>query len=145
MNNKKLKLILDTNIYISALGFDNLTLEFLGYCYQSEIIWVYLSNDIYQEIQECIFSSRFDKKTKNQISKEQKEEFLKNLIAISKIAKTKAQVKICRDLKDNKFLELAKAIQADYLITGDKDLLDLQNFEQTEIFKPSQFWKLLEN
>ena len=42
-------------------------------------------------------------------------------------------VSICRDPKDNFLLALAKDGKADYLLTGDKDLLDLKNFGKTKI------------
>ena len=52
------------------------------------------------------------------------------------------KINLSRDLDDNKFLELAKEVRADYLITGDKDLLTLKTFEKTKILKPSQFLEL---
>jgi len=45
----------------------------------------------------------------------------------------------CRDPKDNKFLELAAACQADFLITGDEDLLVLNPFRKTQILTLSDF------
>jgi uncharacterized protein len=42
-------------------------------------------------------------------------------------------VTVCRDEKDNFLLSLAKDGSADYLITGDKDLLIIKRFEKTEI------------
>jgi putative PIN family toxin of toxin-antitoxin system len=48
-------------------------------------------------------------------------------------------VNICRDPKDNFLLALAKDANADYLITGDKDLLDLKTFEQTIICTLTEF------
>ena len=43
------------------------------------------------------------------------------------------RVQICRDPKDDKFLELAVNGKAEYLITGDKDLLVLHPFKETKI------------
>jgi len=40
---------------------------------------------------------------------------------------------LCRDDKDNFLLALAKDSNADFLITGDKDLLILKKFEDTSI------------
>ena len=40
---------------------------------------------------------------------------------------------ICRDPKDNFLLSLSKDGKASYLITGDKDLLDLKRFGKTQI------------
>lgn len=45
---------------------------------------------------------------------------------------------ICRDAKDNFLLGLIKASQANFLVTGDQDLLELNPFEGTEIIEPSQ-------
>ena len=44
-----------------------------------------------------------------------------------------SKVEMCRDAKDNFLLLLAKDGKADFLITGDKDLLIIKRFENTEI------------
>jgi len=51
----------------------------------------------------------------------------------------KSSVELCRDKRDNFWLELAKDGQADYLITGDDDLLVLKSFKQTKILKLKDF------
>jgi uncharacterized protein len=48
-------------------------------------------------------------------------------------------VSICRDPKDNHILSLAKDAGADYIITGDKDLLVLEKFEETIICTLNDF------
>jgi len=50
---------------------------------------------------------------------------------------------ICRDPDDNHILQLAQYIEADYIITGDKDLLILEQFEGTLIISPSDFNDLI--
>lgn len=52
-------------------------------------------------------------------------------------------ITICRDPKDNYLLSLAKDGKADYLITGDQDLLILEKFEQTSICLLNQFLRCL--
>ena len=47
--------------------------------------------------------------------------------------------KLCRDPKDNFLVDLAAISQADYLVTGDKDLLVLDPFESTRIISPNDF------
>lgn len=49
------------------------------------------------------------------------------------------RVKECRDPKDDKFLELAINGHAEYLITGDKDLLVLDPFRDTHILSAKDF------
>ncbi len=44
-----------------------------------------------------------------------------------------------RDETDCKLLQLAVVSKADYLITGDKDLLELENVKGTRIMKPAMF------
>lgn len=48
-------------------------------------------------------------------------------------------VAVCRDPKDNQFLDVALASSAPFLITGDKDLLSLKTFCTTRILTPRQF------
>lgn len=51
----------------------------------------------------------------------------------------KQMVTICRDPKDNKFLEAALAGEADSIVTGDDDLLVLHPFEGVDILRPAEF------
>ena len=50
-----------------------------------------------------------------------------------------SNVNICRDAKDNFLLSLAKDSKADFLITGDKDLLVLKQFEGVQIVTIAEF------
>jgi putative PIN family toxin of toxin-antitoxin system len=46
---------------------------------------------------------------------------------------------VCRDPKDNKFLEAAISGGAEVIITGDDDLLALNTYEGIEILRPTEF------
>lgn len=48
-------------------------------------------------------------------------------------------IKICRDPKDDKLLELASSGKADFLVTGDNDMLVLNPFRGIEIITPRDF------
>jgi uncharacterized protein len=48
-------------------------------------------------------------------------------------------LKICRDAKDNFLLSLCHDSSADYLITGDKDLLAIKNIGATKIISMQKF------
>jgi predicted nucleic acid-binding protein len=50
-----------------------------------------------------------------------------------------SSVSLCRDKKDNFLLALAKDACADYLITGDKDLLVIKKFERTQIITITEY------
>jgi uncharacterized protein len=49
----------------------------------------------------------------------------------------------CRDSDDLHVLGLAKTGKADYLVTGDDDLLVLKRFGRCRIVTPRQFWSLM--
>ena len=49
------------------------------------------------------------------------------------------EVTVCRDPKDDKFLEAALEAGADCIISGDADLLDLTPFENIPILRPAEF------
>ncbi|MCZ2460859.1 MAG: putative toxin-antitoxin system toxin component, PIN family [Chitinophagales bacterium] len=53
-----------------------------------------------------------------------------------------SEISVCRDPKDNFLLALAKDTKADYLITGDKDLLELKQFDRTIICTLADFIKI---
>ena len=50
-----------------------------------------------------------------------------------------SDIKICRDPKDNYLLSLAKDGDADFVVTGDDDLLVLEKFEETIVCTFTQF------
>lgn len=65
--------------------------------------------------------------------------FFKLLAQISIVVDISHRVTVCRDSKDNKFLEVALNGGADFIITGDADLLVLNPFQGISILTPKQF------
>jgi predicted nucleic acid-binding protein len=57
------------------------------------------------------------------------------------LVEVKSSIKICRDPKDNFLLALAKDGKANFLLTGDKDLLILEKFEKTKIITIAKFFE----
>ncbi len=53
------------------------------------------------------------------------------------------EVTASRDPNDNRVLEAALAGSADYIVSGDKDLLVLVQFEHIPILSPADFLKML--
>jgi putative PIN family toxin of toxin-antitoxin system len=54
-------------------------------------------------------------------------------------------VPICRDPEDDKILACAKQTDADYLVTGDQDLLVIDPYDRTKIVAPRDFETIFEN
>jgi hypothetical protein len=63
--------------------------------------------------------------------------------AAVKVQPTASLTVIKEDPDDNRVLEAAVAGEADYIVTGDKDLLNLDAFEGIRILTPAQFVALL--
>jgi predicted nucleic acid-binding protein len=49
---------------------------------------------------------------------------------------------ICRDKDDNNIIALAVSAKADFIITGDKDLLVLKKYKSIRIVSPREFWEV---
>ncbi len=131
------RIVVDTNTFISHLLLpDSTTNKAVGKALRTGIILV--SNDTLEELASVLAREKFNR----YISIEQREEFLRKLIRITeKVAITK-RIQACRDPDDDKFLELAINGTADFIITGDRDLLTLSPFHKVEILSPSKYLKL---
>lgn len=57
----------------------------------------------------------------------------------------KKKIFICGDATDNFLLELASEAKADYLVSGDKLVLKLKQYNKTKIISPKNFLKLLKS
>jgi len=133
--NKKPKVVIDTNVFISGLNFVGKPSEVLELFIKGEIE-VYISPFILKEL-ERILREKFDwneitiKKVLNKIKQK----------AI--IVRPKTKISIIETKKDdNRILECALEGKVKYLISGDeRHLLPLKNFRGIKILPPSEFLK----
>jgi putative PIN family toxin of toxin-antitoxin system len=101
----------------------------------SDVGRMLLSGDILKELVEILKRERFDR----YVSREEREQFLATLVARAEFPDIRETFHVCRDPKDDKFLDLAVAGQATCLITGDQDLLVLDAFRGIPIVTPRRF------
>ena len=135
-----MKIILDCNIWISFLiGHQtNLIQQILT----DTLFDVYVCDELLEEIHEV--SSR--SKIRTRISDEELDDFFRIIYAFCRMAKIEQQAQSeIRDPKDLYLLSLAESIDADYIVSGDADLLDLKQHKQTKLLKLVDFRKFLEN
>lgn len=76
------------------------------------------------------------KKLERYLTLEDKRDFLAVLVRRSSLIEPSLKITACRDPKDNQILELAVSGQADFIITGDNDLLVLNPFQNVQILTP---------
>jgi len=113
------KIVIDANVIISA-AFGGKPLEAVVRAIENHE--VYLSQAIKQELKGVI-SGLSKKLSKEQISFIN--EKIQQLIGLAKSISVSTSVILSRDAKDDHYLSLCKAARADFLITGDKDLLSI--------------------
>jgi putative PIN family toxin of toxin-antitoxin system len=123
------KVVIDANVIISA-AFGGKPLEAVVQALEDHE--VYLSLTIEQELQEVI-SGLSKKLIKEQILFIQ--EKFQQLLSLAKRISISTHVVLSRDAKDDHYLSLCKEARADFLITGDKDLLSIsqESLKKNEI------------
>jgi uncharacterized protein len=123
-----MRVILDTNLLISALLSKNLR-ERLEIVVIEPNLNLLVCNELLDEFYNVIQRPKFNK----YISQSQLNDYMNFLQPKFNYIQLISKIDIYRDHADNFLLALAKDGNADYLITGDNDLLVLSNFEQTRI------------
>lgn len=129
---KMYKIILDTNIFLSAFVFTGLLPQKI------------INLAIEKKLQLCT-SANLEKEVFRKLGKlEANEEIVAKVNLLFKTSleySPQITINVCRDPEDNFILELAQTGKADYIITRDKDLLDLpdKRWKNTKIVKPEEF------
>jgi uncharacterized protein len=130
---KPSKIIIATNIWISFLIGKEL--QDLKNLLVNEKVKVITSEQILTEIR--LVTSR--DKLKKYFNQESVSDLITLLDILSNNVKIKKIDRICRDPKDDFLLALSKESQANYLITGDKDLLAIKIYGRTKIVTVKEF------
>jgi len=128
-----IKVIVDTNIYISFLI--GKTLKGFQKAIDSDRFLIITSKEQVAELID-VFNRP---KIRKYFSKEKVSSFFDLLDEKTKIINFNTPVTICRDPKDNYLLSMAIDAKADLLISGDKDLLEIGKIESTRIMSFTEF------
>lgn len=115
--------VIDTNVWISGLlSASGAPAQLTRQAVRNG--WPVFSAETFAELRERLWRPKFDR----YITLEQRKRFLLDLESIAcwvDVPPTIAGQPLCRDAADDKFLHLALAAGANWLITGDQDLLVL--------------------
>jgi uncharacterized protein len=132
---KKIKVVFDTNVWISIFLKKVLSEEFAQINDQTSL---YVSKDIILEISKVLMYPKISEilKESGLHEKEILQAILKNSTIVSLNIKLKV---IDEDAEDNKILECALTAKADLIVTGDKHLLKIGKFRKTRIVTPREF------
>jgi uncharacterized protein len=101
-----------------------------------------ISEDITAEINQVL---AYPKLQKIYCTKLLKEELIEQVLKIAKFVNVIDKVEVIKDhIADNKFLECALAAKADYIVSGDKHVLNVVAYKKIKMLSVSDFLKLLE-
>jgi putative PIN family toxin of toxin-antitoxin system len=128
-----LRVTADTNLYISALNFGGKPEQLLRLA-KARIIQLVISDAILAEMATVLRGEKFAW-PEPEIQKAQKE-----IAELSeRVQTTETLSVITDDPSDNRILECAAAGEVDYIVSGDKHLLKLEQFRNTPILKVADF------
>ncbi len=138
----QLKLVLDTNTIVSAFFWEGNEAELLRKIEQGNAK-LYITSEILNEVEEVIKRPKFNEvMRKANLTPDQ---IMQKIVSLSHLViAPKITVKVCRDEKDDKFLECAESAKVDYLISGDEDLLSLKKYKEIPIARTLKILQLLE-
>lgn len=127
-----MKIVVDTNVLISGVFFGGFPKKILSASVKGRIRTC-ASMEILNEYQEII--QEMVQRRQGHIDAS----ILNPLIQSMEIIEPISQIEICRDPDDNKFINCARDAHAIYIVSGDKDLLTIQQFENISIVTAKDF------
>lgn len=127
------KIVLDTNIFISALGWGGKPHQIFKRCIAKEFI-LFLSPDIFKEINRVLHYPKFV------FSEEDISEFLGQILEIGNFVTANEKITVIKDdPSDNMFLECALSAKAEYIVSGNIHLKKLKEFRGIKIVTATDF------
>lgn len=138
MNSSEQRLVLDANVIVSAvLSTQGKSRQAFDLAIETGI--VLMSDEVFAELSEVLLRPKFDRYN----DRTKRATFLDELLDIVGFVEVTVQIDECRDVKDNKYLELAVSGKANWIVTGDEDLLILHPFRQIPIVRIQTFLALI--
>lgn len=128
-----MKIVLDTNVFISGIFFGGPPSQILQSWRKSQI-QIVLTEQILEEYQ------RVGEELSAKFPSINIEPIIELFTIFGEFVETKGITEtICEDPDDNKFIECAIASQSKLIVSGDKHLLKISGYKEIEVLKPRQF------
>jgi len=133
-----MKVVLDTNVFISGIFWSGNYCSQLINKWKNKEIELVSSIEIIKELVETLKS--FKVSMSDGVIEEWKTLILKNSILVESLSKIEA---IKDDPDDNKFLEVAVDGKAELIVSQDRHLLNLKEYNEIKIVKPEEAVNLI--
>lgn len=132
-----LRVVVDTNVIVSALGFGGRPLEALLQTFDDDRQLI-ASEETLSELERVMDYEHLP------FTRTERIQYPTLLRLEAEIVDPEDSITRVRDADDDKFLECAIEGDAEYLVSGDEDLLDLQSYEGVDIVTPDEFVEIVE-
>lgn len=131
-----MRIVIDTNVIASAIFFGGRPRELLERLLLHQFD-AYISEEILDEYSATIeyLCNRYPSRPVSVP--------LTQIAAACKMIELKTHVSVCRDPDDDKFINCAIDSQSLYIVSGDKDLLSIEEVQGIEIITVAEFYKRL--
>ncbi len=136
-----MRVVLDTNVIISATLIRGGNEDQILRAWKSGAFDLVLSPEILEETGRALLYEKLQKfrwMTETEIVA-----LIQGLAQGSVLVSGQVAVDACRDPDDNKFLAAAIEAKASFVVTGDRDLLDLKNYRNVQIIRPAKFLRMI--
>ncbi len=133
MNSEQLRGVFDNNVLVSAALLADVPRKAFDKLLDNGTVLV--SIPVLLELAAVLNRPKFDQ----YVTHDERMRFMVSFLKVAQMVEVNETIVACRDPKDDKLLELAVNGNADFLITGDKDLLVLSPFRGVEIITPREF------
>jgi putative PIN family toxin of toxin-antitoxin system len=138
---RELKLVLDSNVWISGLIWDGTPGQILRAA-QEDKLWLLISEEILAEISRVLDYPKI--KNDYEPAGRSREDIIALIVMLGTVVQVTQRVDVVNEHPaDNKVIESALAGKADYLISGDKHLLKLGSYKKIKILYVKDFLKQL--
>ncbi len=133
MNSERPRVVFDNNVLVSAALLGGVPRRAFDRLLDDGTVLI--STQVLLELAEVLNREKFDK----YVTHDARMRFMVGFLKVAEMVETGETITVCRDPKDDKLLELATSGSADFLVTGDKDLLVLNPFRGIKIITPREF------
>ncbi len=155
MTMEKLRVVFDCMMFLQAVRSDKSIAFKLFEYLEADAFILFVSRETLDEVND-VLARPYIRAKNPQITDESVKAFLSRVLSKAKlIKKLPKRFEYSRDPKDEKYINLAAEAEADYIVSRDKDLLDLmtsfdneskefrQRFRPLQIVAPVDFLKIL--
>lgn len=132
-----MRILIDTNVIVSATFWPGNPKTLMNAVRRGELTYV-TSEALLEELREVLT----DQEKPFRLSAEEAGKVVDTWRALATLVSPTRHVAVCRDDDDNRVLECALDGHAEYVVTGDDDLLELEVFEGIKIANVSDFLEL---